>query len=147
MLLEILRALEGLATEFALVWLQRNMYADVRGDVVALDGGGAALAPGAGKVEVVCGLATDMAFANVLLSILLACATNISDASCLHREPLATGSVRRSPAIDTAGFRRRPRLMRIAEREVVAADLAAQGWSPAAQQAGRPEDSGRVVQT
>lgn len=42
MLLEILRALERLAAELALVRLERDMDADVRSDVVALDGGGAA---------------------------------------------------------------------------------------------------------
>jgi hypothetical protein len=41
-LLEILRPLEGLATELALVWLERNMNANVGSDVVTLDCGGAA---------------------------------------------------------------------------------------------------------
>ena len=67
--LEILRTLEGLATELALVWLQGNMDTDVGGDVVTLDGGGAALAPGAGQVEVVGGLAADMALADMLLEL------------------------------------------------------------------------------
>lgn len=67
MLLEILRALESLATELALVWLQRDMDADVTRDVIALDGSGTALTPRAGEVEVVGGLAPDMTFADVIL--------------------------------------------------------------------------------
>lgn len=69
MLLEILRALERLATELALVGLQRHVDAYVRGDVVALDGGGAALAPCAGEVEVVGRLAANVSLANVLLDV------------------------------------------------------------------------------
>jgi hypothetical protein len=41
-LLEILRPLEGLATELALVRLERNVNANVRSNVVTLDSGGAA---------------------------------------------------------------------------------------------------------
>jgi hypothetical protein len=66
-LLQILRALEGFATEVALVGFQRNVNADVRGDVVTLDGGGATCAPLAGEVEVVGALAADMALAHVIL--------------------------------------------------------------------------------
>ena len=88
MLLEILWALESLATEFALVWLQRNVHADMRGDVVALDGGGAALAPGAGEVEVVGRLAPDMALANVLLNDASVDAISARAECSLHREPL-----------------------------------------------------------
>lgn len=66
-LLQVLRALEGLATEIALVGLQGDMDANVGGDVVALDGGGVAVAPLAGQVQVVSALATDMAFADVFL--------------------------------------------------------------------------------
>ena len=67
MLLQILRALEGLATEVALVRLEWDVDADVGGNVVALHGGRSACAPLAGQVEVVGALATDMAFANVVL--------------------------------------------------------------------------------
>ena len=67
MFFQILGSLEGLATEFALVRLQRDVNADVRGDVVTLDGGGAALAPGAGQVEVVGRLAADMTLADMFL--------------------------------------------------------------------------------
>jgi hypothetical protein len=52
-LLEILRTLECLATELALVGLQGDVDSDVRSDVVTLDCGGAALAPSTGQVEVV----------------------------------------------------------------------------------------------
>lgn len=41
-LLEILGSLESLATEVALMRLQRDVDADVRGDVITLDGGNAA---------------------------------------------------------------------------------------------------------
>lgn len=72
MLLEILRALECFATEVTLVRLQGYVNANVRGDVVTLDGGGATCAPLAGQVEVVGALATDVAFADVILGWLLA---------------------------------------------------------------------------
>lgn len=67
MLLQVLRALESLAAEVALMWLQRNVNTNVRGDVVALDRGGAARTPVAGQVEVVCRFATDMSLADMLL--------------------------------------------------------------------------------
>ena len=53
MFLQILRSLERFATELALVRLERNMNSDVRGYVIALDCGGAALTPCAGEVKVV----------------------------------------------------------------------------------------------
>lgn len=65
--LQILRALEGLATEVTLVWLQGDMHTDMRGDMVALDGGSVAVAPLAGQVQVVGAFATDMALADVFL--------------------------------------------------------------------------------
>lgn len=68
MLLEILRALESFAAEFALVRLQGHVDSDVRGDVIALDSGGTALTPCAGEVEVVSRLATNMALTNMFLS-------------------------------------------------------------------------------
>ena len=67
--LQILGPLEGLATEVALVWLQGHMHANVGGDVVALDGGGVAVAPLASQVQVVGALAADMALADVFLMI------------------------------------------------------------------------------
>lgn len=66
-LLEILGPLERLAAEVALVRLEGHMDADVRGDVVALDRGGAALVPLAGEVQVVGALAANMLLADVLL--------------------------------------------------------------------------------
>ena len=66
-LLQILRALEGLSAELALVRLERDVNSDVRGNVVTLDGGCAARVPLAGKAQVVCALAANMAIANVLL--------------------------------------------------------------------------------
>lgn len=72
MLLEILRTLEGFATEVTFVRLQGHMHTDVRRDVVTLNGCGATCAPLAGQVEVVGALAADVAFANVILELLLA---------------------------------------------------------------------------
>ena len=66
-LLQILWALERLAAEVTLIRLERDVDSNVRGDVVALDGGGSARAPLAGKIEVVGALATDMALADVVL--------------------------------------------------------------------------------
>jgi hypothetical protein len=67
--LQILGPLEGLATEVALVRLQRDMHTNVGGDVVTLDGGGVAVAPLASQVQVVGALAADMALADVFLLI------------------------------------------------------------------------------
>ena len=67
MFLQILRALESFATKVALVRLERNMDTDVRGDVVAFNGGSVALAPCTGQIEVVSRLAANMAFADMLL--------------------------------------------------------------------------------
>lgn len=53
MLLQILRALKSLPAKFALVRFERNVYTDMRGDVVALDGCGSASAPCACKAKVV----------------------------------------------------------------------------------------------
>lgn len=43
------------------------MNANVRSDVVTLDGSGAARVPVAGEVQVVCALAANMAIANMFL--------------------------------------------------------------------------------
>lgn len=67
MLLQILGTLEGLATEIALVRLQRHMHSDVGGDMIALNGGGVACSPLASQIQIVGTLATDMAFAHVFL--------------------------------------------------------------------------------
>jgi hypothetical protein len=72
MFLEILRTLKGLAAEFALVRLQGNMNSNMGGDVVAFDGGGTALTPRTGQVEVVGRLASHMSLADVFLDIVLA---------------------------------------------------------------------------
>lgn len=66
-LFEILGALESFPTEVALVRLQRDVNPDVRGDVVPLDSGGAAVTPLAGQVQIVSALAANMALANVIL--------------------------------------------------------------------------------
>lgn len=67
MLLQVLGTLERLATEIASMRLQRNVDADVRGDVVAFDDGNLAVGPTTGQVEVIGTLATDMPLANVIL--------------------------------------------------------------------------------
>jgi hypothetical protein len=67
-LLQILGALESLATEVALVRLQGNVNSNVRRNVITLDSGGAAIAPLAGEVQVVGALAADMALTDVVLS-------------------------------------------------------------------------------
>lgn len=66
-LLEILRALEGLAAELALVGFERNVDANVRSDVITLDGGCSARVPLASEAQVVGALATDVALANMFL--------------------------------------------------------------------------------
>lgn len=66
-LLEILRALEGLSAEVALVWLQGDVHTNVRGDVVALHRCGAARVPLASQVEVVGALPSNVPLTDVVL--------------------------------------------------------------------------------
>lgn len=66
-LLEILRALEGLSTEVALVWLQGDVNTNVRGDVVTLNSCGAARIPLARQVEVVGALPANVPLTDVVL--------------------------------------------------------------------------------
>ena len=68
MLLEILGPLERLAAKVTLVWLERDVNADVRGDVVALDRRRATCAPLARQVEVVGALAPNVTLAHMVLS-------------------------------------------------------------------------------
>jgi hypothetical protein len=70
-LLQILRALEALATELTLVRLERHMDSDVGCDVVTLDRGCAARIPLAGETQVVGAFTTNMALTNVLLTRLI----------------------------------------------------------------------------
>lgn len=69
MLLEILRTLERLAAEFASMWLQGYVNADVRGDVVALHDLNVAVAPRALQVEVVGTLPADVALTDMVLHV------------------------------------------------------------------------------
>jgi len=69
-LLEILRALERLTAEIALMRLQRDVHANVRSDVIALDCGCAAVTPLAGQIQVVGALATNMALTDVIVELL-----------------------------------------------------------------------------
>jgi hypothetical protein len=73
MLLQVLWTLECLSAEVAFVRLEWDVDADVGGDVVAFHGGRAAGTPLAGEVEVVCALAADMAFADVVLALRVSC--------------------------------------------------------------------------
>lgn len=66
-LLEILRTFEGLATEVAFVWLQRNVNANMRSDVITLNSRSTTVTPLAGKVQVVGALAANMALTDVVL--------------------------------------------------------------------------------
>ena len=67
-LFQVLGTLECFTAELALVRLERDMDSDVRSDVVALDGGGAAAAPLASQVQIVRRFATNMTLADVFLS-------------------------------------------------------------------------------
>lgn len=71
MLFEILGTLECLATEVTLMWLEWDVDTDVRSNVISLDGGGAAVAPLTGQVQVVGALATNVTLTNVILRIML----------------------------------------------------------------------------
>lgn len=88
MFLQVLRPLEGLAAEITLVRLQGHMHADVRGDMVTLDGGRVASAPLAGQVEVIRALAANMALADVFLIRILDALLGLRQVGgSLHREP------------------------------------------------------------
>jgi hypothetical protein len=66
-LFEILWSLECFATKVTLMWLEWNMDANVRGDVVSLDGSGTASTPLACEVEIVGAFASDVSFTYVVL--------------------------------------------------------------------------------
>jgi hypothetical protein len=66
MLLQVLGTLECLSAEIAFVWFERDVDSDVRGDMITLDCGGAALVPAAGEVQVVGTLSSDMLLADVI---------------------------------------------------------------------------------
>lgn len=68
MLLQILRPLESLAAEIALMRLQRHVDTDVRSDVITFHSSGSAVAPLASEVQIVGALAANMALADVVLS-------------------------------------------------------------------------------
>ena len=69
MLLQVLRALELLAAELALVGLEGDVNANVRGDVVALDGLGGAAVPRTDEVEIIGALAADVGLADMFLAL------------------------------------------------------------------------------
>lgn len=69
-LLEILRALEGLSADVAVVRLEGGVDTDVRGDVVALGTADVAALPLAGEAEVVGRLATDVVVTEMLVDVL-----------------------------------------------------------------------------
>lgn len=66
-LLQILRSLEGLATEVALVRLQGNVNTNMRRDVVTLHSRSSAVAPLTCQVQVVGALAANMTLTDVVL--------------------------------------------------------------------------------
>lgn len=108
MFLQILGSLEGFATEFTLVWLQRDVDSNMRSDVVALDGSRSALTPCACQVEVVGRLSADMSFTYMLLSSMVSfCEIEIQETHRLHIEPLVFGIARRILAIGIVSFRLR----------------------------------------
>jgi hypothetical protein len=66
-LLQILWALERLAAEVTLVWLQWDVYADVRSNVITLDSGRTAGVPSTGQVQVVGALSSHVLLTDVVL--------------------------------------------------------------------------------
>ena len=69
MLFEILGPLEGFPTKVTFMRLQGHMDTDVRGDMISFDHSGTTPTPVAGEVKIVGALATNMAFADMLLLI------------------------------------------------------------------------------
>lgn len=72
MFFQVLRTLEGLTTEVTFVRLQWDVDSNVRGNVVTLHSGGAALIPATREIEVICALTTHVLLANVFLNSRLA---------------------------------------------------------------------------
>ena len=70
MFFQILRALECFSAEVALVGFEWHMDSDVRGDVVAFDGGCVALSPCTGQVQVIGRFTANMTLAHMLLMII-----------------------------------------------------------------------------
>jgi len=68
MFLQVLRSLEGFAAKVTFVRLERNVHANVRSDVIALDCGGTAVSPLAGEVQIVGALSADVSLANMFLN-------------------------------------------------------------------------------
>lgn len=68
MLLQVLWSLKGFAAKVTFVRLQRNVHANVRSDVIALDGCGSAVPPLASEVQVVGALPTNVPLANMILN-------------------------------------------------------------------------------
>jgi hypothetical protein len=66
-LFQILRTLKALLALFASVWLERNVNSDMASDVISFGGLGGASSPGAGQTQIICRLAADVLFAQVLL--------------------------------------------------------------------------------
>jgi hypothetical protein len=101
-LLQILRTLEGLATEVALVRLQWDVDTNVRGDVITLDGGGPALVPTTGEVEVVCALATNVLLANVFLikRLVLGCSKDLAGGGSMIANKVNKGQGMKRAAVD-----------------------------------------------
>lgn len=71
MLLEILRALEGLSAEFTSMWFQRDVDSDVGGYMIALDDGDMAVTPCALQIEIVGALPPNVTVANMFLDAVL----------------------------------------------------------------------------
>ena len=109
MFFQVLRTLERLSTEVALVGFEWHMDSDVRGDVVAFDGGCVALSPCTGQIQVVGGFAADMTLAHMLLTIVsIDCERAMRlmrRKNGLHIELRVTRIAHRSPATGTAGSR------------------------------------------
>ena len=67
MLLEVLRSLERLSAERAVMRFQRHMYSNMRRHMIAFLELDVAGIPCARQIEIVCALATDMLLAEVVL--------------------------------------------------------------------------------
>ena len=67
MLLQILRSLEGLAAEIAMMRLQWDMNANVRGYVVTLDNSDMTIAPSTSQIKIVGALTPNVVLTNMVL--------------------------------------------------------------------------------
>ena len=94
MLLQVLGALECLAAETTLVWLEGDVDSNMGGDVVALDRAGVASLPATDEVQVVGALSSNVPLTEVVLSRIKLVAAHLGQWSTRRTKRLSAESAR-----------------------------------------------------